>query len=284
MGSNIYVSLVLLAALISSSCANDFVWPDEDEQITCLGRAAGLYPHPDSERCAAYIVCEGNEAVERTCPTRNGIQLHFSLELRSSSDPCDLPDRACCNCQKTTTTRKSTTTTTKTPTIRTTTTTTTTTTTPRTPRPTPPDGKCYPDECKLQGYCDCYEECVSQGDGSGNWEKRLCGEDLFWLPNNITGGTCVYFENLSPEYQDKYRSDDSCIPECKWFQRDPEDTCSPRYSYIEPFDNKTNLDRVHNLTCPQAPPNRKPLYWVQEKLTCDICDNALQSDGSACVC
>ncbi|CAG7717916.1 unnamed protein product [Allacma fusca] len=128
-----------------------------------------------------------------------------------------------------------------------------------------------PCDCELRGYCRDFEMCVD-----GEWgSPGRCIEDLYWLPNNITGGTCAHFENLPNDLQLEYKNDKNCY-KCEWYQT-ANDVCSPRYTFID-----ENLKK-HNLTCPRSPSGEQ-LYWQLVAHTCDVCWNAVDYYGGPCKC
>ncbi|CAG7825892.1 unnamed protein product, partial [Allacma fusca] len=105
---------------------------------------------------------------------------------------------------------------------------------PSAPKTTRPPGSC----CNFRGYCNWFQPCVN-----GTWGPvRLCSRGLYWLPNALTGGTCVLFDILTPDLQEAYKNDPHCWG-CDWYEKD-KDQCSPRYTFRYP--NGTEVD----LTCP----------------------------------
>jgi len=214
--------------------------PRLDElEFDCSTQSDGNYKHPI--KCATHFVsCLNKQLTEKACATR---------DFEGGYCGCEIP-----------------------------TTTTTTTTTPA-----PPVGECNPDECQLEGNCQCYETCNKE---TSRWESLECNGDdttgdLFWNPdlNSVHGGSCDYFNNLSPAVQELYRQDPTCIPPCDWYQKQ-EDECSPRYTYREQFNNQTTAGRERDLSCPEPPEaGLEPLYWNQQKLGCDKRSRVNKLDG-----
>jgi len=209
-------------------------------EFDCSTQPDGNYAHPT--KCATHFVsCLNKQLTERACAAR---------DFAGGYCGCEIP---------------------------TTTSTTTTTTTPA------PVGECNPDECQLRGECQCYETCNKE---TSRWESVECNGnettgDLFWNPdlNSIHGGSCDYYDNLSPAVQELYNKDPNCIPPCDWYQK-PEDECSPRYTYRAQFNNQTTAGRESDLTCPQPPSDDlEPLYWNQQKLGCDKRSRVHKLDG-----
>ena len=146
--------------------------------------------------------------------------------------------------------------------------------------------ECNPEDCKLEGDCQSYRQCVDNGNGGGSWVNRACSADgdLFWNPekNSIHGGVCDFYGNLSPSVQQKYKEDVTCIPPCAFYQ---DVSCSPNYNYREEFNNKTTAGRESSLSCPQSPNDDDiPLYFSQATLSCDKCSNVNDSNGAPCGC
>lgn len=278
MNSKLVLVVVVLAACVSGLSAKDLSrarraastnaepWWSKGTRFAydCSGKADGNYPHPT--KCTHFVACVAQEyAYEMVCATNDdGKPLHYVQDSGPNEQEsyCDYPEKAGCAGP--------------------------------TPEPDPepettaapaPDA-CNPDECQLEGDCQSYRQCVSTGQpGQGNWVSHNCSEagDLWWNPerNEIHGGVCDFFGNLSPTVQAKYEADEDCINKCDWLQAD-EDKCSPNYTYREKFDGVTNAGRETRLSCP-ASSSGEQLYWNQATRTCDRCAN-VSGDNGACPC
>jgi len=186
--------------------------------------------------------CDPNDA--KWCPA--GLW-HFDTE----SSECMWPENAKCGPQPTTTT---------------------------TPKPEIP-GECEPG-CKQEGTCMCYDTCERDNSSSTgySWVRRWCPQrdpsqpekGLFWNPDTAEwphGGSCDYWENLSPAVQAYYESlgwDECPTPgECKWEEHD---SCDNWYYYLPPGVSNPSL-RLE-LRCAKNPADGQPLWWSQTALTC----------------
>lgn len=97
-----------------------------------------------------------------------------------------------------------------------------TTEVPSTPEPTtegssepPKEGDaCEPELCRNEGYCQSYLRCDKD---TGKLVREECGENLAWNPLNpngteqVHGGNCDLWDNLSEEVERKYRTDPECL-------------------------------------------------------------------------
>lgn len=114
----------------------------------------------------------------------------------------------------------------------------------------------------------------------GSWELNLkCPVDLYWNPDaqdsTAHGGSCDFFENLSPELQEQYRLDLNCTTppiECYWR---PDPKCDNYYFYLPP--KQQSPSQEVRLKCPVSQVTGESLYWDQNALTCVKC-----AAGSVC--
>jgi len=150
----------------------------------------------------------------------------------------------------------------------------TTTTTTTTPDPT----ECVP-ECQQEGECLCYDTCLPDNSSSigGRWQKVWCDEvgglQLYWNPDTVLwphGGSCDFWENLSPAVQEHYQNmnPEECptpLLHCYWR---PDKDCDNKFFWL-PEGSKNKGEEKH-MTCGRQPESGEWLWWSQDALTCVI--------------
>jgi len=100
----------------------------------------------------------------------------------------------------------------------------------------------------------------------GIWHRGVyCDIGLYWNPNfpgNHHGGSCDFWDNLSPEVQELYRLDLTCPTpplDCYW-EADPK--CDNKYFYLP--EKSKNINNLQHLSCPVG------LYWNQTIRACGL--------------
>jgi len=235
----------------------------------CSGKQDGNYVHPND--CTRFISCSGSIASERDCADCHVDQVtcpEGRLVYNSTVDACLYADQTRCEGggDDGPTTEDPTT---DDPTTEGTPRPTNATQGPSTPAPEPSTTEdstrppqegdaCEPELCRNEGYCQSYLRCDKD---TGKLVREECGENLAWNPLNpngteqVHGGNCDLWDNLSDEVERKYRSDPECLA-CFWRALGE---CSAEYEYQPPNGTHRNVLR---LRCSEG------LVFSQAKETC----------------
>lgn len=210
----------------------------------CEGRHDTMEPHPYD--CTRFIKCDNGRAHDMACPACH-VDLvycpHGYLHWDNANQICNWGNVTVCSSHPPTTESS---------------------VTPK---------ECDED-CKEEGGCQSYTLCEG-----GHWVIHTCDADTWWNPNrtNPHGGTCDFWDNLTPEQQSKYRDEHDCptpgIP-CHW-RRDI--VCDNKYFWLG-VGSKSNKDEQH-LTCPISPDGIS-LVWNQDTKGCVHCN----PPGSCTIC
>lgn len=275
------VAAVLAAALASANAKAASIHEEHPiDWYDCSQQKDGNYVHPSD--CTRFISCSGGVASQRDCANCHVDPVHCPegrLVYNSTVDRCLSADQTRCEGggEDNPTDPPATTEPAQTETTPEDQTETTPggTDPPATdaPNPDPVEGDdCDPENCRNIGYCQSYLRCDKE---TGKWVAESCGENLAWNPLNpngtdqIHGGNCDLWDNLSPEVERKYRTDKDCLA-CFWEARGE---CNQEYDYQPPNGTHRNVLR---LSCAEG------LVFSQEKETCQRCEDVKRSDGSAC--
>jgi hypothetical protein len=275
------LACVIVAVVAAEAAATKGASTQEKHPIDwydCSGKRDGNYVHPSD--CTRFISCSGSVASERDCANCHVDSVtcpEGRLVYNSTQDECLYADQTRCEGggdDGPTETEEPAPTTQGPPgpTNATEAPVTSDPTTEASPQPPQEGDACNPELCKNEGYCQSYLRCDKD---TGKLVREECGENLAWNPLNpngteqIHGGNCDLWENLSADVEGKYRSDPECLA-CFWRALGE---CSAEYDYQPPNGTHRNVLR---LTCADG------LVFSQDKETCQRCEDVTRGNGTTC--